>query len=107
MSTQKDLIVITGGAGGIGKACARTLKNSKLVITDYSSDLVDETVEDFNAKGFNAIGIPCDMTSKDDVAKLVRFVSDNGNFKALIHTAGVSGTVKDLKKGMARADHNY
>lgn len=28
----------------------------------------------------------------------MKFTAENGSFKALVHTAGVSGTVKDLKK---------
>ena len=35
MKNKKELIVITGGAGGIGTACAKTFKNEHLVITDY------------------------------------------------------------------------
>lgn len=44
MKTQKQLIVITGGAGGIGTACARVFKNEHLIITDYSQDIVDKAV---------------------------------------------------------------
>lgn len=45
MNTQKKLIVITGGAGGIGQACARAFKNQPIIITDYSQDMVDEAVK--------------------------------------------------------------
>lgn len=43
-------------------------------------------------------GIACDITNKKEVTKLTDFVSRNGKFKSLLHTAGVSGSVKDLKK---------
>ncbi len=98
MNTQKKVIVITGGAGGIGQACSRTFKNQPLIITDYSQAKVDETVKILSKEGFDVIGIACDITSKEDIEKLIKFVADNGSLKALIHTAGVSGTVKDLKK---------
>lgn len=98
MTTQKQLIVITGGAGGIGTACAKALKKESLVITDYSQELVDKSVENLKKEGYDAIGISCDITDKSDVKKLVQFVSDHGSFKALIHTAGVSGTMKNLEK---------
>lgn len=98
MKTEKDLIVITGAAGGIGMAAARTFKNNNLIITDYSQKQVDETLKILRNEGFDVYGIPCDITNKSDVAKLIKFVSSHGNFKALIHTAGVSGTVTDLKK---------
>ncbi|MDP2454572.1 MULTISPECIES: hypothetical protein [unclassified Kaistella] len=51
-------------------------------------------------EGYDAVGISCDITDKNDVEKLVKFTAENGSFKALVHTAGVSGTVKDLKKYM-------
>lgn len=98
MNTQKQSIVITGGAGGIGTACAKTFKNEHLIITDYSQDVVNKAVENLTKEGFNAIGIACDITDKNDVNKLKQFVADNGSLKALIHTAGVSGAVQDLKK---------
>ncbi|MDD3722916.1 MAG: SDR family oxidoreductase [Lutibacter sp.] len=98
MKVQKNLIVITGGAGGIGQACARAFKNQPLILTDYSQEIVDETVEILSKEGFDVTGIACDITDKKDIAKLTQYVADNGSLKALIHTAGVSGTVKDLKK---------
>ncbi len=98
MDSQKQVIVVTGGAGGIGSTCAKTFKNEKLIITDYSQDLVDRAVEQLKGEGYDAVGISCDITDKNDVDKLVKFTAENGSFKALVHTAGVSGTVKDLKK---------
>lgn len=98
MITQKKNIVITGGAGGIGTACARTFKNENIILTDYSQEAVDKAVEALKKDGYKATGIACDITNKSDIEKLVKFTSEQGSLKALIHTAGVSGTVKDLKK---------
>lgn len=98
MSTQKQLIVITGGAGGIGTSCAKAFKNEHLVITDYAQSEVDIAVEKLRSEGFNVSGIACDITNKEDIKKLTDFVASEGAFKALVHTAGVSGTMKDLKK---------
>lgn len=98
MKNQRNLIVITGGTGGIGQATAKAFKNEKLVITDYSQEQVDKIVTKFSQEGFDISGIACDITNKNDIVKLTEFVADKGEIKALIHTAGVSGTVKDLKK---------
>lgn len=98
MNTKRPLIVITGGAGGIGTACARTFKNEHLIITDYSQDMVDRAVENLVKDGYRASGIACDITDKADVENLKRFVAERGWMKGLVHTAGVSGTVQDLKK---------
>ncbi|MBK7110715.1 MAG: SDR family oxidoreductase [Chitinophagales bacterium] len=98
MNTEKKLIVITGGAGGIGQACARVFKNQPIIITDYSQEQVDETVKALFNEGFDVSGIACDITDKKDIEKLTNYVANKGALKALVHTAGVSGTVKDLKK---------
>ena len=73
-------------------------KNQPIIITDYSQEQVDKAVKKLSKEGFDVSGIACDITSKKDVEKLTKFVDDKGVLKALIHTAGVSGTVKDLKK---------
>lgn len=98
MSSTTRSIVITGGAGGIGQACARAFKGEWLIITDYSPEQVDKAVEQLTAEGYSASGIACDITDKADVDRLKHHVAKHGGLKALVHTAGVSGTVKDTKK---------
>lgn len=98
METSKKLIVITGGAGGIGQACAKAFKNHPLIITDYSQAQVDQAVATLQQEGLEVSGIACDITNSADIKNLVDFVSKKGELKAFIHTAGVSGTVQDLKK---------
>lgn len=98
MSDKNNLIVITGGSGGIGMACARAFKGEELIVTDYSQEMVDKSVASLSKEGYNVRGMPCDITNKAEVNKLRDFVSGIGTLKALIHTAGVSGSVQDLRK---------
>lgn len=98
MNTQKKQIVITGGTGGIGQACAKAFKNQPIILTDYSQEQVDKTVDALLKEGFDVSGIACDITDKNDIEKLTKFVAEKGSLKAFIHTAGVSGTVKDIHK---------
>lgn len=98
MDVRKKIIVITGGMGGIAQACAMTFKNQPIVITDYSQKLVDEAVTTLQKEGLDVSGIACDITKTADIKSLVDFVGKAGDMQALIHTAGVSGTVNDLKK---------
>jgi NAD(P)-dependent dehydrogenase (short-subunit alcohol dehydrogenase family) len=97
-SNLKKTIVITGGTGGIGTACAQVLKEYKLVITDYAKQDVDKAVEKLNTAGFNAVGIACDITKKEDVEKLMEFSLKHGAFGGIIHTAGVSGSGQKPRK---------
>ncbi|MGO3183208.1 MAG: SDR family oxidoreductase [Aequorivita sp.] len=97
-TTKKKTIVITGGAGGIGTACAQVLKEHKLVITDYATEDVKNAVAELSRAGFDAVGVACDITKKEDVKKLMEFSIKQENFGGLIHTVGVSGSGQNIKK---------
>lgn len=95
---MKKIIVITGAGGGIGMACATALKEYRLVLTDYSGSVVEKAVEQFVQQGFDAVGIACDITKKEDVDRLREFAIGQGHFGGIVHTAGVSGSGQDPKK---------
>lgn len=97
-SINEKSIIITGGAGGIGTSCAKVLKEYKLVITDYSNEDVVNALEKLKDEGYDAVGIACDITKKDDVTALMKFSMKQGDFGGLIHTAGVSGRAQNAKK---------
>ncbi len=94
---NKGTILITGGAGGLGTSCAHALKDHKLVITDYSKEAVDRAVAELKGQGFDAVGLACDITDRASIHELKEFTRRQGDFKGLVHTAGVSGTVGDPK----------
>jgi len=98
MSKNKRVILITGGAGGLGVATGNKLKDYKIVVADYSDEIVNNAVEDYTKNGFEAVGFTSDITSKDDVTKLIEFTKAQGPFGGLVHTAGVSETVNDVDK---------
>lgn len=95
---KNKVMLITGGAGGLGVASGNKLKDRLLVVTDYAQDVVDQAVEKYRENGFEALGFKCDITSEKEVAKLIEFTKKQGTFSGLIHTAGVSETVHDLDK---------
>lgn len=94
---NKDIVLVTGAAGGIGLTCVHGLKDYNLVITDYNSDVVAKTVEQLKTDGYSVTGIACDITDKTSIDKLVKFTGEQGNLKGIIHAAGVSGTVGNPK----------
>ncbi|HUH47347.1 MAG TPA: SDR family oxidoreductase, partial [Arenibacter sp.] len=99
MSIQKKkTLVITGAGGGIGTACAEVLKEYKLVLTDYSGSEVKRITDQFVQRGFDAVGIACDITKKEAVERLRDFTLKQGDFGGMVHTAGVSGSGQDPKK---------
>lgn len=97
-ATAKKVMVITGAAGGIGRACAKAMKDYTLVMTDYSQELVNEVTEELVGLGYDAVGHACDITKKEEVERLREFALAQGHYSGLIHTAGVSGSGQDPKK---------
>lgn len=95
---KNQVIVITGAAGGIGTGCAYALKEYKLIVSDNVKEAVDTTVKKLTEDGYDAVGFPCDITNKDSVEALKEFTKHQGEFKGIVHTAGVSGSVGNTKK---------
>ena len=95
---EKKVMLITGGAGGLGVATGNKLKDYKIVVADYSDEIVNKAVDNYKKNGFEAVGFKSDITSKEDVNKLVEFTKKQGPFGGLVHTAGVSETVHDVDK---------
>lgn len=95
---KNQVVVITGAAGGIGKSCAYAMRDYKLIVSDYSQGIVDKLVTELRSEGIDAIGHAADITNRESIEKLKNIALRQGNFKAVIHTAGVSGATKDIKR---------
>jgi NAD(P)-dependent dehydrogenase (short-subunit alcohol dehydrogenase family) len=85
------IALITGGAGGIGFACAQRLgRTTPVVITDSSESRLRIAVDRLQAEGLAASSVICDVTDTDAVKALAENVSAKGELAALVHTAGIS-----------------
>ena len=64
--------VITGGAGGIGRATAEVLasRGAKLVLADIEAPVLEETVAQLAAGGADVTGVVTDVTDLDSVHAL-------------------------------------
>lgn len=100
--TDKPIAIVTGGAQGIGLACAEVLAEQ-----GFAPVLVDikDSVQDA-AKAFGTPGYTCDMADADAVkATFTRIAAEVGAPTALAHCAGVAlpgdfltTSVEDFKK---------
>lgn len=96
----KQVYVITGGSGGMGKATAELVgKKGTVLLADVSEERLVQTKEELAAKGITDVHYQTvDITSKENVAALAEKASQLGTLKGLVHTAGLSPTMADSKR---------
>jgi NAD(P)-dependent dehydrogenase (short-subunit alcohol dehydrogenase family) len=91
-----NVLVITGGAGGMGLACARALAHrGRLLLVDVREDLLDQARKALGTQGAVVETLRCDVTSAADVAAVADRVCGLGRLRCLVHTAGVSPEMAD------------
>jgi len=85
--------IVTGGSRGIGKEMAEGLAEAgaSLMLCARRAEWLDETLEEFRAKGFNAAGKLGDVSKPEDVQSVVdEAVAKFGKIDILINNAGIS-----------------
>jgi NAD(P)-dependent dehydrogenase (short-subunit alcohol dehydrogenase family) len=91
-----NVLVITGGVGGMGLACARALADrGRLLLVDLREDLLDHARVALGGQGAVVDTLRCDVTSATDVAAVADRVRELGRLRCLVHTAGVSPEMAD------------
>jgi len=93
-----DVYVITGGAGGMGLACARALADrGHLILVDVDELQLEEAQSMLSADGASVETLQCDVTSPADVVAVADQVRASGRFRCLVHTVGVSPEMADAR----------
>jgi NAD(P)-dependent dehydrogenase (short-subunit alcohol dehydrogenase family) len=81
--------VITGGAGGMGVACARALGGTVL-LADLSAERLAEVAGELAGDGITVETTVCDVADPAQIAALVDRTAALGRLGALVHIAGVA-----------------
>ena len=92
MSLSEKIAIITGGAKGIGLACAERLARdgAKVIIADVDESEGETSCEAIRAAGGEASFIHCDVGKKLDVRNMVTGVVDmHGQIDILVNNAGI------------------
>lgn len=90
--SEDRVIIITGGASGIGKETAYLLadEGAKVVIADFNDALAKEVAEEINKKGGSAVAYKVDVAQKEQVEALVNFaVEQFGTLTGIFNNAGI------------------
>ena len=93
MNVQNKVIVITGGAGGIGSAQAKLLarNGAEVWILDLVQEKIDQMVEELKRQGGKAHGAVADVTSEEEWKTIVeRIVSESGRLDVVVNNAGIN-----------------
>ncbi len=94
------VVIVTGGAKGIGLGCARVMagKGASIVIADVDRAAGSEAQSDLRKAGHQAIYVPTDVTRAEEVENLVQeAVASFGHLDCLLNNAGthISKTIFD------------
>lgn len=87
---HKDIALITGGARGIGYACAEALSEmgATIIIADIDGDAAESAAQQFSGNGF---GMACDVASTEQLTQVFdRIESELGPVSKLVNCAGIS-----------------
>ncbi len=85
-------MVITGGAGGIGRALARAFgaAGSKVAIVDLPSSPLQESQQELERAGVEAMAVACDITDPEGVPHAMDQIREAfGGIDVLINNAGI------------------
>ncbi|KAK8037582.1 2-deoxy-D-gluconate 3-dehydrogenase [Apiospora marii] len=90
-SLQGETALVTGGTRGIGQACAIALAEAGAdLILIQRNTAATETKQAVEALGRKATVYTADLSSQDDVAKLVpKILADGHTIRILINCAGI------------------
>lgn len=87
-----EIALVTGGAGGLGRALALSLvkHGAIVVIWDINQKGIDETLKLIKAAGGTCYGYICDLRNREDIYKTAKLVqAEVGQVNILINNAGV------------------
>src|SRR5690348_2258631 len=85
--------LITGSSRGIGRAIAEAMAEAgaKVAISGRKAESCDRAAQEMTARGFNVLAVPGNVSSKDDLQRLVdATLAKWGRIDILVCNAGIN-----------------
>ena len=96
----KKVCVVTGATGGIGSAAVRQMcEKYNVLVSDINQEKIDAKVAEMRALGFEAEGMVCDTSKREQCDALAAKAASMGEIAGVIQLAGLTPgfcTHKDL-----------
>jgi meso-butanediol dehydrogenase / (S,S)-butanediol dehydrogenase / diacetyl reductase len=90
---QGRVVVVTGGAGGIGAAACRAIaaESGKVVVADLDLDRAQAVADTIVADGGSAVSVGVDVTDREQVRAMIRTAVDAfGELNVMFNNAGMN-----------------
>jgi 3-oxoacyl-[acyl-carrier protein] reductase len=93
MDLKEQVVLVTGGARGIGKAIAENFakRGADLVIADISLSSAEETAKEIAATGVRTLALGLDVSKSGEVtAAFEKIMKEFGRIDVVINNAGIT-----------------
>ncbi len=101
MNLEGSSSVVTGGASGIGEACARQLAaaGSRVVVADLNEERGQEV-----ASELGGLFVKCDVSSSEDAQTAASAAAEMGPLRALVNSAGIGWAARTIDRANTPMD---
>ena len=92
MRLQNKNAIVTGGAGGIGRATALAFaaEGAQVAVVDLRADAATEVADEIIAAGGSAIAIAADVSNEEDIQRILSTTVDAfGGVNVVFNNAGI------------------
>lgn len=96
LELQGKVVLVTGGAKGIGEAIVRSFADEGAVVSivDRNPDVAEKLIQDIESSGGKAFCIPTELTDEEACRNAIEQTVDRvGSLDVLVHNAGVNDGV--------------
>lgn len=111
MNQRSELVVVTGGASGIGEATARRFGEAdyRVVLADINAQGVKRVADEMKRAGADAHAFELDLARQESVADFARHVlADHGVPHALVNAGGIlQNAVRTLDMAIEEFDRLF